>query len=146
MIWPTWREVVAGVGLDLLLGQPGAGLVAAGGVADERGVVADDDDGRVAEVLELPQLAQRDGVAEVDVDAGRVDAVLDAERAVLADRALELLEELVLGDDLLDPAAEDLELFGDVPHRFARLQERPRLGRGGRSNKNPGSLFLVRRF
>ena len=49
-------EVVLGVGLDLFLGQLGAGLVAAGGVADEGGIVADDDDGRVTEVLELAEL------------------------------------------------------------------------------------------
>ena len=115
------REVVAGVGLDLLLGQRGPGLVAAGGVADQGRVVADDDDGRVAQVLELPQLAQGDRVPEVDVDAGRVDAVLDAQRAVLADRSLELLEEFGLGDDLLDPAAEDLELFVEVRHGSAWL-------------------------
>ena len=75
----------------------------------------------MAQVLELPELAERDRVAEVDVDPGRVDAVLDAEGPVLADRSLQLLEEFVLGDDLLDPAAEDLELFVDVPHRSARL-------------------------
>jgi hypothetical protein len=32
----------------------------------------------VAEVLELPQLAQHDGVAERQLAAGRVDAQLDA--------------------------------------------------------------------
>ena len=115
------REIVVGVGLDLLLGQLGAGLVAARGVADQGRVVADDDDGRVTQVLELAQLAQGDRVPEVDVDAGRVDAVLDAQRAVLADRAFELLEELGLGDDLLDPAFQDRKLFGDIPHRAIRL-------------------------
>ena len=40
---------------------------------------------------------------------------------VLAERPLELLAEFVLGDDLLDPAAEDLELFFKVRHRSARL-------------------------
>src|SRR5262249_13692931 len=119
-------EVVPGVLGDLLLGQPGPRLVAPGGVADERGVVADDDDGRVPEVLELPQLAQGDGVAEVDADAGRVDAVLDAEGRPGRRRAAELLQELVLGDDLVDPAPEDLELFPDVPHR-----QPPLAGRAG---------------
>ena len=36
------------------------------------------------EVLELAQLLQDDGVAEVDVGRGRVDAELDAQRAALA--------------------------------------------------------------
>ena len=109
-------EIVDGVGFDLFLGELGARLVAAGGVADQGGVVADDDDGRVAQLLKLPELAQGDGMTEVDVDAGRVDAVLDAQGAVFADRAFELVEELRLGDDLLDPALEDQELFGDGSH------------------------------
>src|SRR5262249_41614678 len=71
-------EVVDRVGLDLLLREPGARLIAPARIADERGVVADDEDGVVAEFLKETQLSQRDGVAEVDVDAGRVDAVLDA--------------------------------------------------------------------
>ena len=70
-------EVVLGIGLDLFLGELGAGLVAARGVADEGGVVADDDHGRVTEVLELPEFPERHGMAEVNVDPGRVDAVLD---------------------------------------------------------------------
>ena len=45
----------------------------------------------MAELLELPQLPQRDGVAEVDVEAGRVDAVLDAQRLAGRDAAFELL-------------------------------------------------------
>jgi hypothetical protein len=55
---------------------------------------------------------------EVDVDAGRVDAVLDPERAVLADGSLELLEEFGLRDDLLHAALEDVELFGDLLHAY----------------------------
>ena len=59
-------------------------------VADARGVVADDQHDRVAEVLELAQLAQHDGVAEVDVRRGRVDAELDPQRpAPRAELALE---------------------------------------------------------
>jgi hypothetical protein len=37
-----------------------------------------DQNRQVAEVLELPQLAQHDGVAECQLAAGRVDAQLDA--------------------------------------------------------------------
>ena len=133
-------EIVAGVGFDLLLGQLGAGLVAARWVADQGRVVADDDDGRVTQLLELTELAQGDRVSQVDVDPGRVDAVLDAQRAVLADRAFELLEEFGFGDDLLDPAFQDRKLFGDIPHGAIRLhgdcdlgfyQARPRDGTEG---------------
>ncbi len=49
-------KIILRVVLDLLLGQRGAGLVAAGGVADEGRVIADDDDGRVPKVLELAEL------------------------------------------------------------------------------------------
>ena len=100
------REVIAGVGLDLLRRQPGARLVAAAGVADQGGVVADDQDRLMAQFLEQPQLAQRDGVAEVNVDAGRVDAVLDAQRLAGLDAAFQLLAQLGLGHDLLDAAAD----------------------------------------
>ena len=91
------REVFAGVGLDLFRREAGAGLIAAAGVADEGGVIADDEDRLMAEFLEQAQLAQRDGVAEVNVDAGGVDAVLDAQRRVGADAAFELLAQLVRG-------------------------------------------------
>ena len=70
-------QVIAGVGLDLLRRQARAGLIAAAGVADQGGVVADDQHRLMAQFLEQAQLAQRNRVAEMDVDAGRVDAVLD---------------------------------------------------------------------
>ena len=70
-----------GVGVDLLAGELGPGGRAAAGVPHARGVVADDQDHRVAAVLKLPQLAQHDGVAEVDVGRGRVDAELHPQRA-----------------------------------------------------------------
>ena len=49
-------------------------------VPDARGVVADDQHDRVAGVLELAQLLQDDGVAEVEVGRRRVQAELDAQR------------------------------------------------------------------
>ena len=49
-----------GVRHHLLFGQHRPRLRLAGRVADARRPVADDDDDRVAEVLELPQLAQAD--------------------------------------------------------------------------------------
>src|SRR4051794_41115849 len=114
-------EVVLGVDLDLFARQLGAGLVASGGVAHQGRVVADDDDRRVTQLLELPEFAERDRVAEVDVDPGRVDAVLDPQGGPLARRALELLEELVVGDDRLDAASQDFKLFGNIPHRTGSL-------------------------
>ena len=69
-------EVVLGVFGHLGFGQARTGFVAARGVAHQGGVVSDDDDGGVAEILKLPELSERNGVAKVNADAGRVDAVL----------------------------------------------------------------------
>ena len=50
------------------------------GIAHARGVVADDQHHRVAEVLELAQLLEHDREPEVDVRRGGVDAQLHAQR------------------------------------------------------------------
>jgi hypothetical protein len=49
------------------------------GVADSSGVVADNQDGLVAEVLKLAHFAQDDRVAEMNVGAGWVKAELDSQ-------------------------------------------------------------------
>ena len=105
------HQVILGVGLDLFLGQAGAGLIAAAGIADQGGVVADDEDRLMAEFLEQPQLAQGHRMAQVNVDAGRIDAVLDAQRLAGLDAAFELLAQLRFRHDLLDAAADQCELF-----------------------------------
>src|SRR5690606_3451154 len=79
------------------------------GVADGGGAVADDEHDLVAEVLELPQLAQHDGVADVQVAARGVDAELDAQLPPLAFGQLELLQQAALGHDLLRAALEERE-------------------------------------
>ena len=56
-------------------------VVAPGGIADHRGEVADQEDHLVAEVLHLPHLVQHNGVTEMDVRRGGVEAELDAQRA-----------------------------------------------------------------
>ena len=109
-------EVLLGVGFDLFRREAGARLVAAAGVADEGGVVADDEDGLVAEFLEQAQLAQRDGMAEMDVDAGGVDAVLDAQRLAGLDAAFELAAQVGFRRDLLGAAADQFQLFIDGLH------------------------------
>ena len=63
---------------------------AAAGIADACGVVAHDEDHAVAEVLELAQLLQHDGVAEVDVGRRRVEAELGPQLAALARGGLQL--------------------------------------------------------
>ena len=60
-------------------------------------------------------------MSEVDIDSGRVDAVLDAQWAVLSDGAFELLQELGFGNDLFHAAFQYRKLFGDIPHRALTL-------------------------
>ena len=63
-----------------------AQLVLARRVADHRGEVADEEDDRVPELLELPHLRHQDGVAEVEVGARRIEAGLHAQRLAGAPR------------------------------------------------------------
>jgi hypothetical protein len=78
-----------GVGVDLFAGEGLAGDVAAGGVADERGEVADEEDDLVAELLEVAQLAHEHGVAEVKIGGGGVESGFDAEGAAGFERVFE---------------------------------------------------------
>jgi hypothetical protein len=106
-------EVGLGVLLDLLLGKDRARLGLAGGVSDAGGVVADDEDGLVTELLELAELLEDDHVAEGQVRAGRVDAELHAQGLA----GLQALEDLRLTDEFLGAGFHDLQLFRGG-HRF----------------------------
>jgi hypothetical protein len=83
--------VGGGVGRDVLAGERLAGGVLAGRVADHPGEVADQEDDRVPEVLELPHLVEQHGVADVQVRRGRVEAGLDPQRAPDAQARLEFV-------------------------------------------------------
>ena len=107
-------EVVRRVFLDLLERKPaGTSLVATARVTDQRRIVSDNQDRFVAEFLELPHLAERHGVTQVNVDAGRVDAVFDPQRRVRVAAVLQFLSQLVFRHDLFDTAANDGKLFFD---------------------------------
>jgi hypothetical protein len=95
------------VRLDLVGRELRPGLLLAGRIADERREVADDEHRGVARVLELPELAEHDRVAQVDVGRARVDAQLHAERSAL----LELLQQLLLGVDVDGAPEEVLQLL-----------------------------------
>jgi hypothetical protein len=82
-------DIRARVGVDLLRGDDRSRLGAAAGVAHPRRVVTDDQHHGVTEVLELPQLAQNDGMAEVDVGGRRVDAELRAQRTLQPELVLQ---------------------------------------------------------
>jgi hypothetical protein len=68
------------VRLDLFFGKHRARRGTAGRVADQCGVVADDEHDRMAQVLELAQFAQHDREAQVNVGRGRVETQLDVQR------------------------------------------------------------------
>jgi hypothetical protein len=104
------REVGLRVRFHLGLGEARTRLVAAAGIADERGVGADDEDHLVAQLLELPELSEPDGVPQVDVGRRGIEPLLHAERGLRRERALQLLHQLGLGNQLLDARADDREL------------------------------------
>ena len=91
-----------GVLLDLLGGEhlPGGGLSA--GIADLGRPVADYENDAVAELLELAQLAEADGVPEVDVGTAGVEAHFEAEGPA----GVEEIFKLLLADNLGDAAGQ----------------------------------------
>src|SRR5262249_15549524 len=87
--------------------------VAAGGIADHAGHVADQEDDSVSEVLEVAHLAQQDGMAEVQIGRGRVEAGLDAQRPAGFRRLHQALAQIGFANDLRHSFAEVCELFVD---------------------------------
>ena len=92
-------------------GERLAGDVAAGGVADERGIVADQKDDRVAELLEVAELAHQHGVAQVQVGRGGIEADLDAQRAAGFAAIFQALAQIADANDLCRALLEQVHLF-----------------------------------
>ncbi len=119
------RLVGFGVGVDLLARERRAGGVAPGGIADQPGEVADEEDDGVAHVLKVLQLAHEDGVAEMKVGRGRIHAQLDAHGPAGLQRLLETLAQVGLANDLHRALAQVLQLlFYRTESHMARLYER----------------------
>ena len=78
-------EDLVSVGFGVLLDGFGiegwAGFGAPGGIADAGGIIADDDDGEMASVLELADFGEDESVAEVEVGGGGIETKFDAEGA-----------------------------------------------------------------
>lgn len=106
-------EVSLRVRLDLLARERRARRVAAGRIADQRREIADQEDHRVPEVLQLAHLVQHDRMADVDVGRGRVEPELDAQRLAGGRAARELLRELFLDQQFVDTALRDGERVAD---------------------------------
>ena len=139
-----------GVGLDLLVGEQRAQRRAPGGIADARGVVADDQHDAVTGVLELAQLAQHDRVAEVDVGRGRVDPELHAQRTTRGVGRSRASAASAPGGQAVDRVASERGgLVGGARHRGsanARLSppvELATLPSGSRSRLKKLRFFLI---
>ena len=104
--------VGVGVLQDLLARKRRAGRVLAAGVADHAGEVADQEHDVVAEVLEVAQLVDQHGVAEVQVGRGRVEAGLDAQRAA----GFEFFDQFGLDQQFVGAALDQRQLGVDLGH------------------------------
>src|SRR5262249_22779476 len=98
----------------------GSRLRAAAGIAHEPGVIADDDHDGMAELLELAQLGEADRVSEVDIGRRGVKALLDAQRLISGQGALELADEALLGQDLFRAFADRFEMTLDARREHGR--------------------------
>ena len=96
------------------------------GIADARGVVADDQHDLVAGVLELAQLAEHDAVAEVQIGAGGIDAELDAQRPAQRQLALELAVGKRV-DDVAQAGREAIRRDGSLTRRYDALPPASRI-------------------
>ena len=107
------RLVGFGVALDGLAGHRRTRDVAAGGVADHAGHVADQEDDGVAEVLKVLHLAQQHGVAQVQVGRGGIEPRFDAQLASGLFALDQALAQILFADDLRHPLPQVRELFVD---------------------------------
>src|SRR5207245_4493322 len=89
-------------------------------VADHPREIADEEDDAVPHLLEVLHLADDDGMAEVQVGRGGVEADLDRERLRGAAGALQLREKLLRADDLARSLAQIIELLLRRPERRLR--------------------------
>src|SRR5208282_2808420 len=113
------RFVGLGVVGNLLAGERRARSRAAGGIADHAGEIADEEDDGVAEILKMFELAQQDGMAEVEVGSSRIEARLHPQRLAGSERAFELGAQFGFLDDLGRALLDVSQLFvnrGKVCH------------------------------
>ena len=104
------RLVGAGVRLDLFTGECRAGHVAAGGIADQRGEVPDEEGHLVAEVLEAAHLGEQHRVPEVQVGRRGIESRLHPQWHAPA----ELLPQISSREHLIGTALKLCDLFLEV--------------------------------
>ena len=100
-----------GVGRHFLGRHRLARHVLPGRIADQAGEIADQENHRVAEILKMFELADQNGVAQVDVRRGGIEARLHAQRLAGFLRALELGAQFFDANGLFRAFGEVRELF-----------------------------------
>src|SRR5207249_11408391 len=100
-----------------------AGHVLPGGTADQPGEVSDQEEHSVAKVLEVVQLADQDGVAQVDVRRRGVETRLYPERLAGPRRTFELRTQLLKADRLFRALGQVGELLVQVHLQSGILAE-----------------------
>ena len=96
------REVSLSVCANLFACQRRAGFGLSRGVANHRGEIANQEDGGVSKVLKMLQLAEDDGVAEMNVGRRGVHAEIHAQGCARFQRLLKLGGQLRFGNDFGD--------------------------------------------
>jgi hypothetical protein len=95
-------EDLVGVGFGVLFDGFGiegwAGFGASGGIADAGGIIADDNDSKMASVLELADFGEDESVAKVEVGGGRVETEFNAKGATGGEFFGELLPGVDVGE------------------------------------------------
>ena len=105
-------EVVLRVGFHFLGGQLFAPrVIAPARVSHQSRVVADDDHRLMTQLLELAQFSEWHRVAEMDINAGRIDAVFDPQWFAGLSALGQLRCQFLFRHDLLDTTPDDGQLF-----------------------------------
>ena len=92
-------------------GELRAGRRATAGIADHGGEVTDDEDRGVAEVLELAQLGEADGVTEMDVRPRWVEPQFGAQRLAAGHALFDFGEHFGFDEQFVAAALHDVELL-----------------------------------
>ena len=106
-------EIRLGIGVDLLARQRRARFGYARGIANHRGEIANQKDGGVAQILKMFQLAQHDGVAEVEIGGRGVHAEIHAQRLPGFQRFIKACLERFFGNNFRDAFFDVSELLFD---------------------------------
>ena len=125
------REVRFGIGVDLLARQRRARFGYASGVANHGGEITDQENGGMAQVLKMLDLAQDHGVAQVKIGGRGVHTEIDTQRFAGFQRVIELGFQLGFRNDFSDAFFQVGELFFDgfefhLSHGSASQEQRCR--------------------